>query len=228
MKIQFTNKSLACLCIVMIITSNSYSQGKKIQVNSPLPTEYANKTEIIFLNKTVEYITSRKVIFSTGGTTLLLHAAVNNQIRKKQDQLAKEKIFEKDTVTLPQIVINSYTEYFGANNITFSTNLEEAKYVMNIKIYDHGFHWATSSAAGMFVRTKIELINTSGDIVWEQFYTVNKTEKKISHNRKAINMYMAIDKLVADYEKDPVLLETTYKQVIGFLPPKLLHKKNKL
>jgi hypothetical protein len=211
------------LYLVLFIAANTYAQDKKLAINDPLPANYLDDVGKIFVNDEVVFIDSLKRIYSTYGMTFVLNSAIKWQNSLKEEELKKEKVFENDSVLLPGIVWNAYSNYFLKKNLLFANSLEEANYILNIKILDYGFHWASSSTAGMFVRTKIELVDANGTVVWEQHYCMDKKEAKSPHDRGAINMQKCIDKLITDYEKDPELLEITYKQIVGFLPPKFLN-----
>ena len=79
--------------------------------------------------------------------------------------------------------------------VTIKTYNKDSKHCYKLKtyLYDHGFHWATNSAAGMFVRTKIEIVSLNGDIEWEQYYTMTKDEAKSTYSRSALNMYKGME-----------------------------------
>lgn len=215
-------KPTICLLLATWCLSSLHANDKnKIELNAPIPLEYLNEPGVIYLDQSVDYIIAEKKIYSTIGITFILNSAIKSQASIKEKEIGQEQLFANDSVLLPSMVISAYKRQLDEKNILLAADQALAKYTMAIKIYDHGFHWASSSTAGMFIRTKIELSDKNGEVVWEQYYCMDKKEAKIPHNRGAINMNKSIDKLIADYNKDPELLENTYRQIVDFLPPKM-------
>ena len=195
---------------------------KNLPANEPIPQEFINKSKEIYFNKNIEFIDSEKQIYTTYGSSFVVHALIENQVEIKEEEVSKEKIFENDTIRIPEIMLKKYEDLFSKGNIEFAESKEKSSHTLTIKVFDHGFHWATSSAAGVFIRTKAELISSDGTTIWEQYYTMDKNEAKVPYNCKAINMNKAIDKLIDSFEENPDLLVTTYEQITGFLAAKIL------
>jgi hypothetical protein len=211
--------------LIILSGTEAFTQkkgAKKLPVNEPLPKEFLEKSNQIYFEKSIDFIDSGKQIYTTYGTTFLLHALVESQVAVKEREIAKMAVFKNDLVELPKILVQKYEEQFAHSNIAFAEDKEKSSYKLVIKVFDHGFHWATSSAAGLFIRTKVELVSSEGETVWEQYYLMDKKEAKVPFNCKGMNMNRAIDKNIENFEKNSGLLYQTYNQIAGFLAAKLI------
>ena len=221
-------KTKAYLIIFIFTSINAFAQKStnNFSVNEAFPKEFLNKSEEIYFDKNIGFTDTIKQIFTTYGASFVLHAIIENQVEIKENEISKEDVFKNDIIELPKIILDRYEELFSRKNLKFAENKNSSAYTLVIKIHDHGFHWATSSAAGLFIRTKAELISSNGEIVWEQYYMMDKKEAKIPYNCKAMNMNKAIDNNIEDFEKDPDLLTTTYEQIADFLVAKFISSDN--
>lgn len=200
---------------------------KSLPANEPIPAAFIDNSAKIYLEENIAFLNARKQIYTTYGASFVLHAVIESQVDKKEDEISAEKVFEHDAKRLSNILLSKYKDLFSHHHIEFAKDKDHSDYTLTIKVFDHGFHWATNSAAGMFVRLKAELLSVDGKTVWEQYYMMDKNEAKIPYHCKAINMNKAIDKLIADFEKEPGLLVTTYEQISGLLAAKLLASASK-
>ena len=210
------------LLIIFLITGINVSAQKNLPANEPIPASFISNAEKIYLEENIAFINARKQIYTTYGASFVLHAVIESQVDKKEDEISAEKVFENDNILLSNILLNKYKELFSNHHLEFAKDKDHSAYTLTIKVFDHGFHWATNSAAGLFVRLKVELVSADGKTVWEQYYMMDKNEAKIPYHCKAVNMNKAIDKLIAEFEKDPGLLVTTYEQISGFLVARFL------
>lgn len=214
-------------CLLVFVGVKAYTQEK--EANNPLPLEYLEGDKKIYLDDKIEFINSRFIIFAQiyGVPDFALGAIIvneaENQQRIKEDEIAKEIPYESDSILINEVVYSSYFKVLEPHSSLVTTE-ENADYILSIKIYDHGFHWASSSALGVFIRIVVELKSADEEVLWSQFYHLDKQEAKIPHNRGGMTLNKCADKLLADYKKDPELLKYTYEQISTFLAAKLFQE----
>jgi hypothetical protein len=207
---------------VGLTTGNGLAQKKTIKGNDPLPSEYAGKLDKIYLSREIKTVAPGMLVSAkTPMVGLVLSSLAQKSQGIKEKEIAKSKALENDSATLVDIVSKVYSRELKDAGMAMEQGNTE--YTLNVMVFDHGFTWATSSKAGVFIRIKTELLSADGNVLWEQLYYMEKGEAKQLHNQGAINLNKSVDKLIRDYEKDPELLPKTYEQICNMLAVKLIN-----
>jgi len=215
---------LLVILIACFTATNIVAQNDKIEANKPLPSEYIAKADKIYLNREIGTITpGMQVVAKPYCVGPVLRSMIRKNADIKEGEIAKTKALANDSATLVNTVREVYLKELTKAGI--KTEQSDTEYTLNIKIFDHGFTWATSSKAGVFLRIKAELLSAEGNVIWDQIYMMEKNEAKQLHNQGAINLNKSIDKLLSDYEKDTGLLKRTYEQICNMLVVKLFPLK---
>lgn len=205
-------------CLVLICSTVTRVSAQELEANHPLPKQFIEGEKTIWLNNEVNFVTPGVKIFAPiTGQAFVLHGVAYSQQELKEIEIAKSVAMQNDSVIVGQAVYTNYSEVLDQLNANRASDKQSADYILNVNVYDHGFHWATSSAGGIFVRTQAEIITQDGEQLWTQLYHLTKKEAKIPHNQKAMMFNKCVDKLLVDYENNPNLLPESYDIICGFL-----------
>lgn len=217
------SKALASLLVLFTISAASTQAQKKIKINEPIPKEYTDK---IYLNNKIDFVTPGVIILAnTHAPSFVLNALAKKQQRIKEEKIAKEKVFENDSVLVIKAIKKEIFSVLKEKGIQSGKKNDQTKHILNLKVYDHGFHWASSSAAGIFLRVQAEITSLDGEKLWSMVYTMTKDEAKTTHKRGGMTLNKCIDKCIADFEKKPELLSETYQLIAGYLAEKIITNK---
>ncbi len=224
-------KPIIGLAISIMLCTLSFNANakEKVEANNPIPSEYVSRIKQISLEDNIHIWDSKFLISSSthnaAGSVGLVGIAFIKMAKTVMAQLETDIATtippEKDTIILKSSAFNAYNTEFTKKGVSTNTDND---LTLNLTIIDHGFHWSTSSALGVYIRVKSEVLSPEGKVLWEQIYYMDKDEKKIPHNRKSLNVKRGVEGLLADYESNSELLKETYDQIFGFLAVKLYSK----
>jgi hypothetical protein len=205
--------------ILLISLTSVNIEAQKIQENKPFPAEFIQKIDRIAFNGNIglldpTFLTYPK-IYGASLATYVIAKKVQSNLEK---EVAEDLPSAKDTLILKDAVYKAFHKVMTENGSSNS----EGEYTLKVTIIDHGFNWASSSAMGVYINLKVDLLSYAGDKVWEQIYFMDKKEKKRPYNKKAMTAKGCIEGLVKDYQNNPDLLPETYDLICQILASKFL------
>ncbi len=227
---HFRKVYTSLIIIALICSFNTVLKAQKIGANNPLPDKYKSKIGEIYFDKNVNVWEHKFLISSNthnaAGTVGVVGVAFIKMAEKVLAQLDKDIAGsippEEDTVLLKETAYTAFNTVLNKNGTPVDNSDSDLK--LDITIVDHGFHWATGAAIGVYVRVKARLSSGDGNTLWEQLYYMNRKEKKIPYNKKAFNVKLGVDGMLAEFKRNPALLKRTYEQICDMLAAKLLSK----
>jgi hypothetical protein len=218
---KYLNKffALPATGILLLSITNVNIVAQKIQENNPLPAELVQKIDRIALNGNIlllnpTFLTYPKIYGASFGTWAIAKKVQSDM----EEEVAEDLPPSQDTLLLKDAAYKAFHKVMTENGSSNS----EGDFTLNIIILDHGFEWATSSALGVNINLKVDLLSSAGDTIWEQIYYMDKKERKRPYNKKAMSARACMRGLVSDYKKNPGLLPETYDLICQILASKFL------